>query len=120
MPHAESPESDATPGPPKPPPRIPDGQPNPFYAAHRGQLAQLREEFAIAVRGDRAVLVEEVEWQALPQLLRFLVLTAAGLDDPDDALRRRWREFTDAERVSIRATLRTWLRVLRALGTLTL
>lgn len=117
---AESPEPDATPGPPKPPPRIPDGQPNPFYAPHRGAIAQLREEFVVAVRGDRAVLIEEQEWQQLPQLLRFLVLTAAGMGDPDDALRRRWREFTDAERLAIRSTLRTWLRVLRALGALTL
>ena len=53
-------------------------------------------------------------------MLRFFVLTSSGLDDPDAALQRRWREHPDSERRAIRATLREWLRVLRALGALTL
>lgn len=107
-------------GPPRPPPRIPNGQPNPFLATHRARLEELREEFVTAAHGPRGELQEEAEWQELPPMLRFFVLTSSGLDDPDAALQRRWREHPDSERRAIRATLREWLRVLRALGALTL
>jgi hypothetical protein len=53
-------------------------------------------------------------------MLRFFVLTEAGMADPDDALRRGWREYPDAERSAIRATLRAWIRDLDALSALTL
>lgn len=65
-------------------------------------------------------LLEEDEWRALPIMLRFFVLTEAGMADPDDALRRGWREYPDAERSAIRATLRAWIRDLDALSALTL
>ncbi|WP_431274247.1 hypothetical protein ACQ858_19645 [Variovorax ureilyticus] len=120
MPPAESPTPDEIHGPPKPITRIPNGQPNPFYLPHKTSLAQLREEFVVSAHGQRIVLQEEADWDAMPQMLRFYALTDSGMSEPDDMLPRRWREYTDAERQAIRATLRSWLRALRSLCVLTL
>ncbi len=114
------PEHEEHHGPPRPPPRIPDGQPNPFYAGHKVRLAELRDEFSSAAGRPRGELHEEVEWSGLPLMLRFYLLTQAGLDDPDGALQRRWREYPDGDRVAVRAILRAWLRALDALDALTL
>ncbi|CAN7596545.1 hypothetical protein [Variovorax paradoxus] len=117
---AETPEHHEFHGQPKPPTPIPDGKPNPFYARHAAKLAKLREECVVFAFGQRRALLEEDEWRALPIMLRFFVLTEAGMADPDDALRRGWREYPDAERSAIRATLRAWIRDLDALSALTL
>lgn len=120
MPRADPPEHPEFHGPPKPTTRIDDGKPNPFYAAHAQRIAQLREVCVVGVFGRRRELLEEAEWRGLPLMLRFFVLTEAGLSDPDGALQRSWREYPEAERHAIRATLRGWIRELCSLGNLTL
>ncbi|MCR8956297.1 hypothetical protein M0765_000695 [Variovorax sp. S2] len=120
MDREEPPEHHEFHGPRQQATRIPDGKPNPFYARHAAKLAKLREECAVIAFGQRRALLEEAEWRGLPIMLRFFVLTEAGMADPDDALRRGWREYPDAERSAIRATLRAWIRELDALSALTL
>ncbi len=119
MPGADAPEHPDFHGPPKPTDHISDGKPNPFYAAHAKRIAQLREVCVVGFFGQRSELLEEAEWRSLPYMLRFFVLTDAGLCDPDGAMRRNWREYPEAERHAIRATLRAWIRELCALGSLT-
>ena len=89
------------------------------YAAGQ-RIAQLREVCVVGFFGQRSELLEEAEWKSLPFMLRFFVLTDAGLSDPDGAMQRNWREYPQAERHAIRATLRAWARELGSLGSLTL
>ena len=120
MPPSEEPTDQELHGPPKPSPHAPNGLPNPFFARHKARLDELREACVVSQHGPRAELAEEAEWQSLPHMLRFFLLTYGGFEDPDDVLQRRWREYPDEERMAIRAALRTWRRLFEALHALTL
>lgn len=108
-------------GPPPPPITIPNGRPNPFFAAHRQRLADLRADLVESINcGGRNVLAAEKEWNAIPRQLRLFVLVFCGIEEPDDVLERAWRELPPTERAAIAACLRELRDRLRPIVALTL
>lgn len=118
-------------GPPRPPCPIPDGKPNPFFEPHRARIAALRaaafsasgrkEPVAVAAAKEsasppaqplpsggtkRAVVTAAEEWASLPRQFRLFVLVFCGVDKPDSALDRDWREMPPAERLAVEVCLR--------------
>lgn len=117
----ESPVPQLSRGPQRPSAHIPNGRPNPYFAAHRQRLAELRASLVESHnRGGRNVLVAEQEWNAIPRQLRLFVLVFCGIEEPEGALAKAWRELPPTERAAVAACLRELRNRLRHVVALTL
>lgn len=122
MPSPEPPARHEFHGPPKPPNRIPDGKPNPFYAPHKEQLAKLREKLAQSTPSRRNIVAAEEEWRGLKEVTRMQLLYFAGyrIEGIPAAAQRAWRELPPAERTAVGIAIRELQSELRTVFALTL
>lgn len=122
MPCPEPPQRHEFHGPPKPPARIPDGKPNPFYAPHKEQLAKLREKVAQSTPSGRNIVAAEREWAGISEASKAVLLLWVGysIDSIEHAVGRAWRELPPAERSAVGQAIKAMQDDLRTVFALTL
>ena len=80
---------------------------NPVREKFMPEIARLRDLAALSACRSNASSMDAVEWSRLSREHRIVFLMLAGVDDDVDLIaEKHWREFTQPEVASVKASIR--------------